>query len=60
MAKLETDNNLEKEEIEENININDYKRKKNRSKTKKHTIKSRKDKKHKTMKVTKATDNIEE
>ena len=60
MAKLETDNNLEKEEIEENININDYKRKKNRSKTKKQTIKSRKDKKHKTTKVKKATDNTEE
>ena len=61
LAKLETANNLEKEEeIEENININDYKRKKNRSKTKRHTNKSRKDKKHKSTKVTKATNNTKE
>lgn len=63
MPKLETENVIAVEETEDkingninNTNENEKKRKKGRSKTKKHTVKSRKNKKHKSTKINKNTD----
>ena len=59
MPKLETENVFSIQETEGVINANinenekEKKRKKSRSKTKKHTVKSRKNKKHKSTKITK-------
>ena len=53
MDNLQTLNLAKVETVEkENININENKKRKHhRSSTKKHTVKSRKDKKHKTTKI---------